>query len=99
MLYGRDGRVEQGLKNNLTCSLISVSIYTKFKKIKMYEWWVVLDNFPKKACHTRSCFFREIRHPIQFKMLKVGAALCQPRHHILFKREAFPSQFINGELF
>ena len=54
----------------------------------MCQWRIVLDNLLKQACHTHLAFLGELKHPIQFKMLKVDAALCQPQQHIFFKREA-----------
>ena len=52
MLYGRDGGVKEGLQNNLSWRRISVFFKTKLFKIKMYERRAVVDNFPKKTCHT-----------------------------------------------
>ena len=59
MLYGGDGGVEEGLQNYLTYSLFAVFIVTEFLNIKMYEWWVVLNNLPKKACDICSSFLAE----------------------------------------
>ena len=99
MLDSGDGEIKEGLQNDLSWTFIAVSIMTEHFKIEVSYRRVVLNDLPKKASNHYSCFFCELMHLSQFKMLKIGTALSQPWDHIIFKGEALLLYVMKGKLF
>ena len=65
----------------------------------MCQRWIALDYLPKKTYHARPCFLFMFTHISQFKMLELGAALYNSRHHIILKRETLLSHSTEDKLF